>query len=141
MLRHAFREYQPMSTAPKIIAVVDDEAAMRKAIVRLLSVNGFATQDYSSAEALLESNVQREACCLVLDIHLGGMSGIELQQRLSASGSRLPVIFITAVENERTYREAMSAGCVSFLHKPFPGRVLIDSIRKALHQEPYIHSI
>src|SRR6516162_163593 len=103
-----------MMNAPKVIAVVDDEAAMRKAIVRLLGANGFTTRDYASAEAFLGCQMARESACLVLDINLGGMSGIELQRRLKASGSPIPVVFITAVDDERTKAEAMKAGCAGF---------------------------
>jgi len=123
-----------MMNAPKVIAVVDDEAAIRKAIVRLLGANGFATRDYPSAEAFLGCQMARESACLVLDINLGGMSGIELQRRLNASGSPIPVVFITAVDDERTKAEAMKAGCAGFLRKPFPASALIGTIAKATQQ-------
>jgi FixJ family two-component response regulator len=120
-----------MMIAAKVVAVVDDEAAMRKAIVRLLGANGFVTRDYPSAEAFLKCKAARESACLVLDINLGGMSGIELQRRLKASGSPIPVIFITAADDEGTKAEAMRAGCAGFLRKPFPASVLIGTIAKA----------
>ena len=123
-----------MMNAPKVIAVVDDEAAMRKAIVRLLGANGFTTRDYASAEAFLGCQMARESACLVLDINLGGMSGIELQRRLKAAGSAIPVVFITAVDDERTKAEAMKAGCAGFLRKPFPASALIGTIAKATQQ-------
>jgi FixJ family two-component response regulator len=116
--------------AAKVVAVVDDEVAMRKAIVRLLSANGFVTRDYASAEAFLDCPAARDSACLVLDINLGGMSGIELQRRLKDFGSRLPVIFITAVDDEATHREATETGCAGYLHKPFPASALIGTIAK-----------
>ena len=120
-----------MTIAPKVVAVIDDEGAMRKAIVRLLSANGFATRDYASAEAFLDCPAARESACLVLDVDLGGMSGVELHRRLKASGSKLPVIFITAIDHPATQREAVDAGCIGYLPKPFPGNVLIGMIAKA----------
>ncbi|HEY7298680.1 MAG TPA: response regulator [Xanthobacteraceae bacterium] len=116
---------------PKTVAVVDDEAAMRKAVVRLLSANGFATRDYASAEEFLNCPAARESACLVVDINLGGISGIELRRQLKASGSKLPVIFITGIDRTATQREAMEAGCVGYLPKPFAGNVLIAMIAKA----------
>ena len=130
-----------MMNAPKVIAVVDDEAAMRKAIVRLLGANGFATRDYPSAEAFLGCQMARESACLVLDINLGGMSGIELQRRLKASGSPIPVVFITAVDDERTKAEAMKAGCAGFLRKPFPASELIGTIARATQQGNATNSV
>ena len=96
---------------------------MLKAIERLLTARGFATQGFASAEAFLDSRTAKDAACLVLDIHLGGMSGIELRRRLNAVRSTLPVIFITAVDDEAVQREAMEVGCVACLRKPFPGNL------------------
>ena len=69
---------------------------------------------------------------MLLDVHLGGMSGIALRRALSASGSRLPVIFMTAFDDEATRQQAQAAGCVAYLRKPFPGRVLIEAIAQAV---------
>ena len=120
-----------MSDQRKIIAIVDDEQGMLKAIERLLTARGFATQGFVSAEAFLDSRAAKDAACLVLDIHLGGMSGIELRRRLNAVRSTLPVIFITAVDDEAVQREAMEVGCVACLRKPFQGSLLIGAIDKA----------
>jgi FixJ family two-component response regulator len=80
---------------------------------------------------LLESDSVQTATCLLLDIHLGGISGIELQRWLAASGSKRPVIFMTASDDEATRNEAMDAGCIAYLRKPFAGQVLLDAIGKA----------
>ena len=104
---------------------------MMTGIERLLWANGFGTETYTSAEAYLERAAASKATCLVVDIHLGGISGIELRRRLAASGSRHAVIFMTAVDNENTRREAMAAGCVAYLPKPFPANLLIDALGKA----------
>jgi FixJ family two-component response regulator len=118
----------------KVVAVVDDEPTMLKAIERLLNAHGFVTRSFASAEAFLDGDAQTEACCLVLDIHLGGMSGIDLRQRLAEAGFPLPVIFMTAVDDEATRRQAMDAGCVAYLRKPFPAKTLIGAIGKATEQ-------
>jgi FixJ family two-component response regulator len=115
----------------KVVAIVDDDQTLLKAIDRLLTAHGFATQTFPSAEAFLDRPRSAEAACLVLDIHLGGMSGIELQRRLAAVRSKLPIIFITAVDDEATQQEARDTGCVACLRKPFPADLLIGAIEKA----------
>jgi FixJ family two-component response regulator len=123
-----------MSIQRKVVAVIDDDPAMLKAVERLLSAMGFDAKTYVSAEAFLESAAASKAECLVLDIHLGGISGIELRRQLAASGSNLPIIFITSDDNESTYREATEAGCVACLHKPFLAKLLIGAIDRATDQ-------
>src|SRR6195256_5811467 len=117
-----------MAAKPTVVIVVDDNAGFLKSVARLLSVHGFATRTFSSAEALLDSDAARTAACLLLDIHLGGISGIELQRRLAASGSTCPVIFMTANDDEATRNEAVDAGCIAYLRKPFTRNVLLDAI-------------
>ena len=114
----------------KIVAVVEDDANMMKGIERLLSAHGFVTESYVSAEAYLDRAAASKASCLVVDIHLGGMTGIELGRKLTASGSKLAVIFMTAVDSEETQREAIATGCLAYLRKPFPANLLIDAIAR-----------
>ena len=114
------------------IAVIDDDPTMLRAVERLLRAKGFDVEAFASAEAFLEAAGASKATCLVLDIHLGGMSGIELRRRLIASGSELPIIFITALDDETTRKEAMEAGCVAFLRKPFLADSLVGAINKAI---------
>ena len=104
---------------------------MRRALERLLDANGFGTLGYGSAEAFLQSSGPDRAACLIVDIQLEGMSGIMLRRRLAASGSTLPVIFITAIDAAETEREAIEAGCVAYLRKPFPSDRLIAAIQEA----------
>ena len=104
---------------------------MLKGLARLLRVYKFEPHVFSSAEAFLDSTVANETTCVIVDIQLGGISGIELRRRLTASGSTLPVIFITATDNETTRKEALETGCIAYLQKPFPARLLIDAIGKA----------
>jgi FixJ family two-component response regulator len=110
------------------IAVVEDDPSMLKGLHRLLSAHGFRVQRFTSAESFLKSAASCEATCLVVDIHLGGISGIDLKRRLASSGSNLPVIFMTAVDNEATRQDALDAGCVAYLRKPFLAKLLIDAI-------------
>jgi FixJ family two-component response regulator len=120
-----------MATPPTIVIVVDDNPGFLESVVRVLSVHGFATQTFGSAEALLDSDALRTATCMLLDIHLGGISGIELSRRLAASGSDCPVIFMTAIDDDATRSEAMAAGCIAYLKKPFAPQLLLDAIAKA----------
>jgi FixJ family two-component response regulator len=115
----------------KIVAVVDDDPSMLRATESLLDANGFATVVFASAEEFLDRGSAVQVDCLLLDIHLGGISGIELRRQLKASGSTLPVIFMTAVDDEATHGEARKVGCVACLRKPFPARQLIDAIEKS----------
>jgi FixJ family two-component response regulator len=120
-----------MPLQPKIVAVVDDDPSVLKALSRLLRAHGIEPAAFASAEAFLQSPAASEAACLVVDINLPGMSGIELRRQLAQASSTLPVIFITAVDDESTRLAANAAGCIAFLRKPFPAHVLLDAIKKA----------
>ena len=118
----------------KVVIVVDDNERLLKSMARLLAHHGIESRTFASGEALLEADNVQTATCLLLDVHLGGISGIELQRRLAASGSRRPVIFMTANDDEATRNEAMDAGCIAYLHKPFRQHVLLNAISKAVAQ-------
>jgi FixJ family two-component response regulator len=115
----------------RIVAVVDDDPSMLRAAEDLLNARGFATKAFASAEEFLDCGAATQVDCLLLDIHLGGMSGIELRRQLKASGSTLPVIFMTALDDDAVCAEALKAGCVACLRKPFAARQLIDAIESA----------
>lgn len=115
-----------------IVAVVDDDPSMLKAAEDLLDAHGCAASLFTSAEEFLASELVTRADCLLLDIHLGGLSGIELRRQLKSSRPALPVIFMTALDDEPMRREALQAGCVACLRKPFPARQLFDAIEKAI---------
>ena len=117
----------------KLIAVVDDDPSTLGGIRRLLNAHGFATEIYDSAEAFLARCDATKAHTLVLDIHLSGISGIGLRDRLRSMGSKLPVIFITADDDQVTHDLATQAGCVACLHKPFSARQLLDAIERRLN--------
>jgi FixJ family two-component response regulator len=113
------------------VAVVDDDPSMLKGLERLLNAHGFGTAVFPSAEEFLDRSDQSQISCLVLDVNLGGMSGFELRRELRASGSSLPVVFLTGVEDEGTRATAQREGCVAFLRKPFSGNLLIEAIGRA----------
>ena len=112
----------------RTIAVVEDNPSMLQGLNRLLSAHGFRVQTFTSAELFLDDIARCEAECLLLDIHLGGMSGIDLKRRLTSSGRNLPVIFMTAIDDEATRQEAFDVGCVAYLKKPFLAKLLLDAI-------------
>ena len=103
----------------KLIAVVDDDELVRIALQRLLKSSGFAVISFGSAEDLLKSGQLREIACLIADIRMPGMSGLDLQTKLTAESYPIPIIFITAHGDEKMRLQAMRAGAVGFLAKPF----------------------
>jgi len=113
------------------VAVVDDDPSMLRAAADLLEVHGFATKVFASAEEFLDRGAAAQVDCLLLDIHLGGMSGIDLRRQLKASGCTLPVIFMTALDDEAVRHEALKAGCVACLRKPFQAHQLMAAITNA----------
>ena len=112
------------------IVVVEDDAGMKKAIERLLRAAGFQPVSFASAEELLQTEAADYAACLVLDIHLPGISGLELGRLLTSRRAR-PIIFITAQDEARLRYEAERLGCVYF-RKPFEGKALLEAIRQAI---------
>jgi FixJ family two-component response regulator len=115
----------------RTIAVVEDDPSMLQSLSRLLSAYGFRVDKFASAELFLAGIAECDAICLVLDIHLGGISGIDLKRKLNSSGRSLPVIFMTAVDNEATREQALEAGCIAYLRKPFMAKSLIQAINGA----------
>jgi FixJ family two-component response regulator len=111
-----------------VIAVVDDDTAMREALERLLSSYGYRTELYSSAEEFLGAAVDSEAACLLVDIQLGDISGIELARHLAANGFKFPIIFMTGSSDQEIRRQARDFGCAAFFQKPFGSNELIDAI-------------
>jgi len=113
-----------------LVAIVDDDAAMLKSMERLLQAHNYATSGFTSAEEFLESGIADRATGAVLDVHLPGMSGIELFRHLLAAGSKLPVIFITAFDEKVTRAEATALGCVEYLEKPFEASRLTEALER-----------
>jgi len=119
-----------MHTTVGVVAIVEDDAAMRKSVERLLRASNYTTVAFASAEEFLESGSADTANALLLDIHLGGMSGIELRSRLSAAGCKLPVVFMTAYDDEATHAQALALGCVDYLQKPFEASRLTEALER-----------
>ena len=117
------------------VAIVDDDASLCQAMDRLLRAVGFRPFVYLSAEAFLHDAGRPRLDCILLDIQLGGMSGFELQSELAASGSTVPVIFITAYDDPETREKARQTHCVAYLRKNDPGEAVIKAVRRAVHLE------
>jgi FixJ family two-component response regulator len=120
-------------TAP-VIAVIDDDASVRRALQRLLQSAGFTVETFATAREFLNTNYEAQTACLVLDVHLPGMSGFQLQEYLAASGVPIPVVFITAYDDESTRERVNRAGAVGYLRKPFDQSTLIEAITRATGQ-------
>jgi len=116
----------------KLVAIVDDDDSMRSALQGLLKAVGLAAQAFASAEEFLKSGQQCQTACLIADIRMPGMSGLELQAKLNAEHCRIPTIFITAHGDEKMRMQALRAGAVEFMAKPFNDEALLDSVRAAM---------
>ena len=114
------------------VAVVDDDESLCRSFSRLLRVAGFQPVTYPSAEAFLQDSKRPRFDCLVLDIQLPGMSGLELSQRLAAVADATPVIFITAHDEPEIRSQALAGGCAGFFHKNDPGERVLEAIRRAV---------
>jgi two-component system, LuxR family, response regulator FixJ len=119
-----------------VIHVIDDDAAMRDSLAFLLDVNGFQPEVFESSNAFLAKAASSAPACVVSDIRMPGMSGIELVRRLKNDGIPCPVILITGHGDVALAVEAMKAGAVDFIEKPFDDAVLLDAIRSALEARP-----
>lgn len=123
-----------MHTTSGLVAIVEDDVAMRRSIERLLCASGYTTVGFASAEDFLASAALDSIATLVLDLHLGGMSGIELRRHLSATGSTVPVVFITAFDDDATRAEAIATGCIDYLQKPFDANRLTQALERGKKQ-------
>jgi FixJ family two-component response regulator len=117
----------------QVIAIVDDDESVRGAIHGLLRSAGLKTRLFASAEEFLTSDERGETACLISDIRMPGMSGLELQAKLAEEDCRIPIIFITAYGDTRMRMQAMRAGAVEFLGKPFDDETLLETVRAALN--------
>ena len=116
----------------KLVAILDDDDSVRSALQGLLKVVGLPAQAFASAEEFLQSGRQHQTACLIADIRMPGMSGLELQAQLNAEHCRIPIIFITAHGDTKMRIQALRAGAVEFLAKPFDDEVLLESVQAAL---------
>ena len=115
------------------VAVVDDDESFARAFERLFRASGFGVQTYRSAEAFLAATTLPQPDCLVLDIQLGGMSGLDLQRHLREIGVLVPIIFVTAHDTPEARAEAERGVCSAYFLKPVPGKSIIKAITDAVH--------
>ena len=116
----------------RLVAIVDDDDSMRSALQGLLKAVGLPAQAFASGEEFLKSGHRHQTACLIADIRMPGMSGLELQAHLNADRCRIPIIFITAHGDEKMRMQALRAGAVEFMAKPFNDEALLESVRAAL---------
>jgi len=131
-LRAAYFAGMADYTPHRVIAIVDDDEAVRSSLEGLLRAAGLPAKVFASAEEFLDSGQQHDAACLIADIRMPGMSGLELQARLNSQNCRIPTIFITAHGDTNMRMQALRAGASEFLTKPFSDHVLLDRVRVAL---------
>jgi FixJ family two-component response regulator len=123
-----------MTNSQFIVMIVDDDESMRKAVRRLIKSSGFAVETFASAEDFLASGRVDATACLVLDVQMPGLNGLELQSRLIAERYQIPIVFITAYNDENAREQALRAGAVGYLVKPFEEADLLTGINLALQR-------
>ena len=116
----------------QLVVIVDDDRSVQSALRDLLESAGLSALCFGSAEEFLELDQKNQTACLVTDIRMPGMSGFGLQAKLEAEGYRIPIIFITAHDDAQTKMQAMKAGAIELLTKPFDDEVLLEKVRAAL---------
>jgi FixJ family two-component response regulator len=117
-----------------LISLVDDDESIRRTTTLLIESFGFPATAFESAESFLNSGQLHETSCLIIDIHMPGMNGLQLQSHLAAAGCKIPIIFITAHDNKESRQQALQAGAIAFLGKPFNDELLLKAIRAAWRQ-------
>lgn len=118
-----------------MVAIVDDDKSVQDALQELLEAEGLSAQCFSSGEEFLESGLQHKAACLIADIRMPGISGLDLHAKLKSQQCTIPTIFITAHGDSKMRMQAMREGAVEFLTKPFDDEVLLETIRAALERQ------
>ena len=129
---HCFIAEEPRVPHTPVIAIVDDDESFRQATISFIRSISYSAATFPSADAFLHSNAVENTDCLITDVQMPGMSGIELQSHLIAQGHRVPVIFVTAFPEMEARGHALRAGAIGFLGKPFSDQNLISCLNKAL---------
>ena len=119
-------------TSATVISIVDDDECVRAAMEGLIRSLGYVSVTYASAEDFLDSSHVNDTSCLITDIHMPGLTGVELHQRLLSNGSRIPTIFVTGLPDEMMRTQLLKAGAVGYLSKPFDEKSLINCLNAAL---------
>jgi FixJ family two-component response regulator len=130
--QHEERTVTTLDDKTGIVAIVDDDESVRFALQGMMKSVGLPAQAFASAEEFLNSGMQNRTACLIADIRMPGMSGLDLQAKLNAGRCRIPTIFITAHGDAKMRLQALRAGAVEFLAKPFDDEVLLEHVRAAL---------
>jgi FixJ family two-component response regulator len=124
---------QVLSISPdQPVLIVDDDASVRDALTLLLKIEGFVSQAYGDGDSFLEGLHRTKPCCVILDLHLPGISGLDLLRQLIALRCQAPIFVISGQSDIATAVEAMKLGAVDFLEKPFPANIIIDKVRNAV---------
>lgn len=123
-------------TTEACVALVDDDESLCRSLGRLLRASGFRSVAFRSAEEFLGDDARSRFDCLILDIQLDDMSGVELAERLTASRSTIPVIFLTAHDEPDVRERALATGCAAYLRKSDPGEIVLDALRRAMGRGP-----
>jgi FixJ family two-component response regulator len=118
-----------------LISLVDDDERIRRTTTLLIESFGYHAAAFESAEAFLKSGQLHETSCIVVDLQMPGMNGLQLQSHLAAVGYKIPIIFITAYDNKESRQQALQAGAVAFLGKPYSDELLLQALRGALRQD------
>ena len=130
MLKAVPVEQRELSAAMPLVVVIEDDLASQKTLARVLRAGGYDAATYASAEEFLSSPPESAPMGMLLDVHLGGMSGLDLQRRLKNEGSTVPVIIITAFDDARSREQAERLGCVAYLRKPCPAETILGVLRR-----------
>jgi len=126
------QSHQGIASERGLLSVVDDDESVRESLPDLLKEFGFAARAFSSAEEFLSSDSVGQTKCLILDVAMPGMTGLDLQQELRRRGQEIPVIFITAQKDEAIRKQAFKEGAVKFLYKPFSDTALLEALNAAV---------
>jgi FixJ family two-component response regulator len=121
-------------SAAALISIVDDDDSLRNSLNNLLRSLGYRTKSFSSAEDFVNSNHLHDTDCLILDVRMPGMSGLDLQHHLVEANSRVPIVFITSHGDDEARTRALEAGAVAFLYKPCREETMLEAIESALHR-------
>lgn len=121
-----------MSRTNQTLVIIDDDESVRKALARLIRSVGRNAATFASAEEFLSCTEPQTPACLILDVHLPGLSGLELQERLSAAGQAIPIVFISAYPDDSARDRALQACAVTFLQKPFEDQALLEAVERAM---------
>jgi FixJ family two-component response regulator len=130
--RQQVTRYRYVMAEKLLVAVVDDDASVRKAIRRLLIASNLQVETFASGEEFLRSLCAHTPDCLILDLHMPGLTGLDVQRQITRIGLRLPIVVVTAYDEAESQAQCLAAGAAAYLHKPLDDRVLLDAVTAAV---------